>query len=90
MDVQKTQIVGICLRRARNDAGLTQQELAAELGRPQSFVSKSETGERCLTAYELVSYARALGTTAQQLLGEIEGGLDLWESGSDESGDKAE
>jgi transcriptional regulator with XRE-family HTH domain len=34
------------LREARLAAGLTQVEVAAKLGRPQSFVSKCESGER--------------------------------------------
>jgi ribosome-binding protein aMBF1 (putative translation factor) len=33
---------------ARKKAGLTQQELAARLSRPQSFVAKYEGGERIL------------------------------------------
>ena len=34
------------LKRARQEAGLTQVEAAAGLRKPQSFVSKSEAGER--------------------------------------------
>ncbi len=41
------------LRQARLDAGLTQAEVAARLRRPQSFVSKCETGERRVDAVEL-------------------------------------
>lgn len=48
------------LIEARHTAGLTQVELAARLGRPQSFVSKYETGERRLDAVELIEVAEAL------------------------------
>lgn len=49
------------VREARTEAALTQTELASRLGRPQSFVSKIESGERKLEAVELVAICRALG-----------------------------
>ncbi len=48
------------LRRARKDAGLTQQTLAEKLRRPQSFVAKYENGERRIDVIEFVALARAL------------------------------
>ena len=44
------------LRRARERAGLTQVEAARTLGRPQSLVSKAETGERRLDVVELLAF----------------------------------
>lgn len=49
------------LRQARLDAGLTQIELAAHLGRPQTWVSKCELGERCVDFVELEDIAEACG-----------------------------
>lgn len=46
------------LRQAREDAGLTQTEVARGLGRPQSFVSKIESGERRVDFVELQHLAR--------------------------------
>jgi len=46
------------LREARRGANLTQIQVARKLGRPQSFVSKCESGERRLDAVELVEFAR--------------------------------
>lgn len=46
------------LRRARTEAGLTQQQVARRLDRPQSFVSKIETGERRVDVVELAELAR--------------------------------
>ncbi len=46
---------------ARKRAEVTQAELAKILGRPQSFVSKYESGERRLDVAEFVGIARALG-----------------------------
>jgi transcriptional regulator with XRE-family HTH domain len=49
------------LAQARVVAGLTQLALANTLGRPQSFVSKYEHGERRLDVGELIEVAIALG-----------------------------
>lgn len=46
------------LKKARAEAGLTQAEVAKALGRPQSFVSKCETGERRMDVIELADVAR--------------------------------
>ena len=45
------------LREARLAAGLTQAEAAEALKRPQSFVSKCESGERRIDAIELYWFA---------------------------------
>lgn len=49
------------LRRARSDAGLTQVELAERVGRPQTWVSKCELGERRVDFVELEDWAAACG-----------------------------
>lgn len=41
------------LREAREEAGLTQAEVAKELGRPHTFVSKCELGERRIDPIDL-------------------------------------
>lgn len=51
------------LRQARLDAGLTQVEVAARLGKPQSFISKMESGERRLDVVELQMVAVIYGTS---------------------------
>ena len=45
---------------ARDRAKLTQSELAARLGKPQSFVSKYESGERRLDVVEFILVCNAL------------------------------
>jgi transcriptional regulator with XRE-family HTH domain len=47
--------------RIRKRAAITQLDLAARLKKPQSFVSKSETGERRIDFVELVEWLNALG-----------------------------
>jgi transcriptional regulator with XRE-family HTH domain len=49
------------LREARLEAGLSQVEVAAKLHRPQSFVSKCESGERRVDVVELTEFARLYG-----------------------------
>ena len=48
------------LRKARLEAGMLQSELAKVLGKPQSYISKVESGERSLDIIEFLSYANAL------------------------------
>lgn len=56
---------------AREKAGLTQQELADRLERPQSFVAKYEGGERRIDVVEFVAIARALEFDAARAVREI-------------------
>lgn len=60
------------LADARQAAGLTQVALAKRLGRPQSFVSKFERGERRLDVIEFLDVARALRVDPAQIIAEIE------------------
>lgn len=52
----------------RKAAGITQVELAEWLGKPQSFVSKVERGERRLDVIEFCQVAEALGHNPAKLL----------------------
>jgi hypothetical protein len=52
----------------RAAAGLTQEELARRLRRPQSFVSKYETGERRLDVVELLEIAEAIEVDLSALI----------------------
>lgn len=55
----------------RKAAGVTQVELAERLGKPQSFVSKVERGERRLDVIEFCQVAEALGCDPAKLLREF-------------------
>ena len=56
------------LIEAGNDAGLTQQQVADKLGRPQSFVAKYEGGERRLDVVEFVEIAEVLGANPVEVI----------------------
>ena len=49
------------LKKAREEKGLTQTEVAERLGQTQSFVSKVERGERRLDVVELIAFCAAFG-----------------------------
>ncbi len=53
----------------RKKSGLTQQQLADRLGRPQSWVAKTEGGERRLDVIEFLQLLRALGADTKKVIG---------------------
>jgi transcriptional regulator with XRE-family HTH domain len=60
------------LRAAREEAGLTQEEVAARLRATQTFISKCERGERRLDVIELCSWCAALGIPTSQFVDQLE------------------
>ena len=59
------------LLEARRARGLRQADLADRLGRPQSFVSNYERGERRLEVSEFIVIARVLGVDAAAVVAEL-------------------
>jgi transcriptional regulator with XRE-family HTH domain len=49
------------MQAARKRAGLTQQQLATRLGKPQSFVAKYENGERRIDVIQFIAINRMRG-----------------------------
>lgn len=62
---------------ARKAAGFTQQELADQLGRPQSFVAKYEGGERRLDVVEFLRVVRVIGARPKSILDKVAQALDV-------------
>ena len=56
---------------AREKAGLTQQQLADRLKKPQSFVAKYEGGERRLDVVEFIAIAHAVGFDPSRMIREL-------------------
>ena len=61
----------LALKAARERAGLSQAEIAKRLRRPQSFVSKYETGERRLDLVEFALAAKAANADARRIFADI-------------------
>ena len=49
------------LIEARENAGMSQRDLAKRLKKPQSYISKSETGERRVDPVELIAFCHGIG-----------------------------
>jgi transcriptional regulator with XRE-family HTH domain len=61
IDQAEYRIMADRLRQAREKSGLTQDEVAEELRKPQSFVSKVENGDRRIDPVELCYFAALYG-----------------------------
>ncbi len=57
---------------AREKKGLTQADVAAKLGKPQSYVSKYERGERRLDIVEFLEVMRVLDIEPCKIIKELE------------------
>lgn len=57
---QRYEVFRSLLRESRMEAGIRQVDLARQLGVTQSFVSKSELGERRMDVVDLVDYLSAI------------------------------
>jgi len=59
------------LRDHRKAKALAQAALAARLGLPQSFIAKIETGERRLSAAELIMLCHHLGIDVHKVVAQV-------------------
>lgn len=59
------------LKAARAAAGLTQAQVGKQLGRPQSYVNKYESGERRLDVIEFLDVVGVLGINLHRLMSDL-------------------
>lgn len=71
IEPEQYKAVGACLAAARRNGSVTQQQLAAKLSKPQSFVSELERGQRRVDVVELIVIARAVGVDPVKLFAKI-------------------
>jgi transcriptional regulator with XRE-family HTH domain len=64
------------LKEARQKSGIRQVELAKQLGVPQSFVSKYESGKRRLDILELRQICQVIGIPLGDFIRRLEEKLD--------------
>ena len=68
--------VGVLIREARTEAGLTQAQLAKKIpGLSATDISRAERGEAELTQAQLKSIAKVTGVTQSSLLNAPKGGV---------------
>lgn len=60
------------LTQAREAFGLTQDEVGRKLGKPQSWVAKTEGFERRLDVIEYYHLCRAVGVSSSQLMSKLQ------------------
>lgn len=65
--------MGDAVRRLREEAGLSQEELAARVGRASSWLSQVESGNRDPSWGDVRRLARALGVSLETLADIAEG-----------------
>ena len=59
------------LIKLRKQAGVSQVELAGNMGRPQQFVSRYELGERRIDVGEFIEISKHLGFEAGKFIDEL-------------------
>jgi transcriptional regulator with XRE-family HTH domain len=72
---QKYQKLRERLREARMACGMTQVEVARALERPQSFVSRCESGDYRIDVFELQAFAALYGKSLWYFFGEQDADL---------------
>ena len=78
--------VGTLIKKARTDAGLTQEQLAKKVtGASASDIGKAERGEKELTTDQLKQVAKATGVTQKSLLDAAKGTQTVKPAGSSSS-----
>src|SRR5260370_14849109 len=73
---RKQELLLSLFRAIREEKGLHQTDVAAALGRPQSFVSKYEAGARRLDLLELKEVCDAIGVELTEFVRRFEATLE--------------
>jgi len=68
--VSSPESLGLMLQQARLAAGLSQQELAGQLGISQAYVSEMESGKNSRALLRVFAFMRATGMSLQATIGE--------------------
>lgn len=65
------QLIGNRIRRAREEIGITQEELAARVGKSQDSISLYENGTRGVQSSDLPAFAEALNVHVNYFYGDV-------------------
>jgi transcriptional regulator with XRE-family HTH domain len=80
------QLFGKVIRRRREDADLTQEDLGHGSGLSRNYIGMLERGERSPTIHVLHQLASALGTTMTSLIQELDTAVSLQAGSSKKRG----
>jgi transcriptional regulator with XRE-family HTH domain len=72
MPTSRYELFQKALADARLEKGLTQSEVAVRLRKPQSYVSKYESGERRLDVIEFLEVCEAMSVSPHSILKKIQ------------------
>ncbi len=72
MPTSRYELFQKALTEARLEKGLTQSEVAGRLRKPQSYVSKYESGERRLDVIEYLEVCDAMSVSPHSILKKIQ------------------
>ncbi len=71
LERQKYEFLRSELKKARVEGGILQKDLAKTLRKPQSYISKVESGERSMDVIEFVDDCKGLGLEPSKWLKKI-------------------
>jgi len=71
LERQKYEFFRSELKKARLSSGLLQKDVATSLHRPQSYISKIESGERSIDVVEFINYCDAIGIDSAKFIKKI-------------------
>lgn len=69
---------GVVLRKLRQEASLTQEELGFEADLRRTYVSVLELGQQQPSLTTILKLSRALGRSASDVIAQVEAELDVW------------
>jgi transcriptional regulator with XRE-family HTH domain len=72
---RRSVLLGEALRRARDTAGISQEELAFDAKVDRTYISQLENGHKSPTVDVLFRICPILGMTASELIAQVERGL---------------
>ena len=73
LERQKYEFLRSELKKARLESNILQKDLAKTLKKPQSYISKVESGERSMDIIEFVDYCKGLGLEPSKWLKKLIG-----------------
>ena len=72
---ERRRVLMVLMKSYREQKSITQIELASRLDKPQSYISKFESGERRLDFVEVLEICEVIGVAPAQLIADYQDAL---------------